>query len=397
MAQVDKKLMNKMKRKQKRDESFKALVEREKTRKRQCISVLSTIDQTVESEFAEENHNNSLSSDDDDDDDVIALMAKRPRPRNVINSQVAAALDRTKISDRNAVYALASFSQAVGQDTDALALNRWSVRRKRIKHRDEAIAKLKNSFTPDVPLVVHWDSKLLSDISGQPGKVDRLPIIVSGHGVERLLNVPKLPNGTGEAMANAVVQALNDWNLTDKVGAMSFDTTASNSGAAKGAAVLIEQKMAKDLLHLACRHHIFEVMLGDVLNLLAWPSSGPDIPIFKRFKDEWQSINHESDSIISGIVDEETAVFFSSNQELLTEVVQFANKCLLEENQPRDDYRELLELALIYMGHGPPRGVHLTKPGAMHRARWMAKAIYSLKIFCFRSQFHLTSRETNIL
>src|SRR5690349_1609625 len=108
-------------------------------------------------------------------------------------------------------------------------------------------------------------------------KVDSLPIIVSGHGVERLLNVPKLPNGTGEAMANAVIQA---WHLADKVRAMSFDTAASNSGAVEEAAVLIEQKMTKDLLHLACRHQIFEVMLSDMFNSLAGPSSGPHIQMF---------------------------------------------------------------------------------------------------------------------
>lgn len=32
-------------------------------------------------------------------------------------------------------------------------------------------------------------------------------------------------------------------------------------------------------------------------------------------------------------------------------------------------------------------------PGALHRARWMAKVIYSMKIFIFRSQFKLTPKE----
>src|SRR5262249_38049748 len=158
------------------------------------------------------------------------------------------------------------------------------------------------------------DGKLLPDISGKSEKVDRLPIIVSGHGIQRLLNVPKLPNGTGEATANAVAQALENWCLANKVKAISFDTTASNCGAARGATVLIEQKMAKDLLHLACRHHTFEVMLGDVFNSLAGPSSGPDTPMFKRFKNEWQLINHNEDSINNGIADEETAVFSATTK-----------------------------------------------------------------------------------
>ena len=34
-------------------------------------------------------------------------------------------------------------------------------------------------------------------------------------------------------------------------------------------------------------------------------------------------------------------------------------------------------------------------PGAFHHARWMAKTIYALKIYMFREQFNLTTRETN--
>lgn len=34
-------------------------------------------------------------------------------------------------------------------------------------------------------------------------------------------------------------------------------------------------------------------------------------------------------------------------------------------------------------------------PGAFHHARWMSKAIYSLKIFLFREEFILTDSEKN--
>ena len=33
-------------------------------------------------------------------------------------------------------------------------------------------------------------------------------------------------------------------------------------------------------------------------------------------------------------------------------------------------------------------------PGAIHHARWMAKALYALKIYLFRDQLRLTSHET---
>src|SRR6218665_3556136 len=227
------------------------------------------------------------------------------------------------------------------------------------------------------------------DISGNHEKMDHLPILVSGLRVERLLNVPKLPNGTGEAMANAVVAAINDWHLVENVKALSFDTTASNSGIRAGAAVLIEQNTEKALLHLAYRHYISEVVLGDVFNSLAGPSTGSDILLFKRFKGAWPSMVH--DRIADGMSDEKTATIFNNNKgddDRGCGII--AVSCLQKESQPRDDYRD-------YIGHIPPRGIHLVAPGAMHRARWMSKAIYSLKLFLFRSQFRMTDRETNIV
>jgi len=48
--------------------------------------------------------------------------------------------------------------------------------------------------------------------------------------------------------------------LTEDVVGMSFDTTAANTGHRNGTCVLLEHKIGKDLLWLACRHHILEVL-----------------------------------------------------------------------------------------------------------------------------------------
>jgi len=42
-----------------------------------------------------------------------------------------------------------------------------------------------------------------------------------------------------------------------------------------------------------------------------------------------------------------------------------------EEVQPRKDYRELLELTIIFLRVIPSKGVHFTKPGAMHHSQFM--------------------------
>ena len=50
-----------------------------------------------------------------------------------------------------------------------------------------------------------------------------------------MLRVPILPNGTGEAQASATFETLQDWNFTDRVHFIPFDTTASNTGLKSGA------------------------------------------------------------------------------------------------------------------------------------------------------------------
>jgi len=61
--------------------------------------------------------------------------------------------------------------------------------------------------------VVHWDGKLLPDLtvgseSSDAGLIDRLPVLVSSltDGTTKLLGVPKLKSGTGNVAANAVLE-----------------------------------------------------------------------------------------------------------------------------------------------------------------------------------------------
>jgi hypothetical protein len=60
---------------------------------------------------------------------------------------------------------------------------------------------------------------------------------------------------------------------------------------------------------------------------------------------------------------------------------------------PRDDYKELLELTIIFLGGVPPKGIAFRYPGAFHHARWMSKVLYCYKIWLFRQSFRLTKKE----
>jgi hypothetical protein len=221
---------------------------------------------------------------------------------------------------------LAATAESLGHDIDELNISRSSIRRGRQTFRADQARFLKDNFQSSVSLVVHWDEKLLEDLTGNE-QVDRLPVIVSGARVNQLLGVPKLISGTGEAQACAVYKLLVEWRLTDSVKAMCFDTTASNTGHRTGACVLLEQKLDKDMLYLACRHHVFEIVLASVFKESMGMSSGPDIAIFKRFRQSWKLINHsnfETGAALETVNDKESVISFAIRQ--------------IETSQPRDDY-----------------------------------------------------------
>lgn len=114
---------------------------------------------------------------------------------------------------------------------------------------------------------------------------------MTGLNLEQLLGVPELESGTGLNIATAVVDHLKSWELVDRIVGMCFDTTTSNSGRINGACTLIQQQLGKELLDLACRHHILELVVGAVFCHLFGESSDPEIPFIGDVKKKWKTLD----------------------------------------------------------------------------------------------------------
>jgi len=82
-----------------------------------------------------------------------------------------------KVSDRNAALLLTAAVYRLGHDAAEFNLNRSSIHREveRIKRRQKIAENLKKEFTPTMPLIIHWDRKLMEDM-GSRETVDRLPV-----------------------------------------------------------------------------------------------------------------------------------------------------------------------------------------------------------------------------
>lgn len=70
-------------------------------------------------------------------------------------------------------------------------LNWQTIHLQRMKANGEQALAMHSSFKPGVPLIIHWDSKLVVDEPDQQ-KSEGLSNLVSGEGIVMLLNVPKL-------------------------------------------------------------------------------------------------------------------------------------------------------------------------------------------------------------
>ena len=150
-------------------------------------------------------------------------------------------------------------------------------------------------------MTIHRDGKMMPAVTSYLLETaDRLAVLVSGESIMKLL--PKLPNGTSEAEASAVFSLIQDWKLANRDKVMYFDTTASNTGLKSGSCTLLQQKFGKNLLSLACRHHINELIAAKVFLVLMKSSNGPNAKLFQRFMDNWNNIDRETYE--SGMEDE---------------------------------------------------------------------------------------------
>jgi hypothetical protein len=66
---------------------------------------------------------------------------------------------------------------------------------------------------------------------------------------------------------------LDEWELSDQIIVLGFDSTSSNTGDHKG--------LNKQLLWLACRHHILELVIGAAYTKLFVDTKSPEVTLFK--------------------------------------------------------------------------------------------------------------------
>ena len=189
------------------------------------------------------------------------------------------------------------------------------------------------------------------------------------------------------------MQMAKDWEIVDNIIGTCFDTTASNTGARQGAAILIESQLKRAILYLGCRHHHCELHIKHAFTALRGELDRPDEPLFKTFQSDYSSfeIDYSSLCLFEWPTDKLCPIWIQAKS-----VLTWAEQCLKNETFPREDYRELLQLTVKYLG-GDVQNFRFRKPGADHHARFMSQSIYLLKMELLSNLFSMPSEERRIV
>lgn len=201
----------------------------EETSKKKCNLVLSDSDE----ENIMPNDNDVDMSPEKNTPDInqkyTPLLRRKKSSKKLVSPTVSDTLDRCNISNRKACLIIGSTVKALGLQKNEVVVSEATIRRNRRKFREERADVIKSKFEPDCSLTLHWDGKLLPQLTGSE-KTHRLAIMVSGGGIHQLLGIPTLDKGTGQCQANVVHEKVIEWNIKSNIGSLCFDTTAVNSG-----------------------------------------------------------------------------------------------------------------------------------------------------------------------
>ena len=325
-------------------------------------------------------------------------------PRKILEGpHVCQMGDRTGESYRNHTGSVASVLQDARSpdgaplDLNQFVLSKSSDKRKREDARENFTQEFYDKFVPPDNAAIHWDEKFCKNVLGKDEGDKMIAILVSGEGLEEgfLIDMFSLENGEGITVANYCGSAIERCRLCPNCKVMVFDTPSVNSGIHKGAATIIQRDiLGYKLIWAACRKHVAELIVKAVYEKLFGKSKSPYFKELKHFQDCWMKKPTESDDVI--LEKDLAGVKFKFTTDTEIQKAQEVAKELTtlrydRKKLPRDDYRELLDLALMlnpYALNNADDYIQptLKKPGAHNTSRWMCTCIYCMKMFYFQDQ-----------
>ena len=331
----------------------------------------------------------------DDEDYDVHLSKKRKTetvtvdlPRNPWkHPETTAMMDRLKLTPAQAMGFFSSIVKTGTVNNNQVDLDEFTcstntIKRSRNKNRGVLMQLAVEEFQENKPkhCNLHWDGKQLTSCLGDVCECEAIMVSGSPSYIEgKMLSVAKLASSSGENQFEAVKEQVLLWDIKDHIRSMTYDTTGSNTGVSKGCCARLEDWLERPVMWYGCRHHIGELMAKAAWHTLFEEDLQPRVGMFIYIKSSWDQVDKDK-----SIMTLEGELY---NKE---EAVKFYKMVLQKRSSQgkfyiRDDYKELVETSLVLLGETPPN-FSWKKPGAAHKARFCAFAIYINKALAFSDQ-----------
>ena len=176
---------------------------------------------------------------------------------------------------------------------DDFVLSTSTCRRKGISAVEQEASSIKTDFQSKLSgrdLSLHFDGKAVKEFTdGCHRTQERIAIIVSSPTLDspQVLGVPAADSSKGVDQAAVVIDMIEEWNIKEKILAIVFDTTASNTGKYSGAVTLVEEDIGEACLWTACLRHVYEVHVKHASECVFGPTTGPTGNLCKDLRELW--------------------------------------------------------------------------------------------------------------
>ena len=198
---------------------------------------------------------------------------------------------------------------------------------------------------------------------------------------------PGIERATGRAQAAGAVEGLQEMGIFGQVVGVTYDTTPSNSSPAVGTVALLEEVLGYMILHLACRHHIYDLRGKKARKvILGGRTLGPGHPLFVRLQNEWPNLIEVIDYANLARLDE-AAWEGTFVEGLIEEVKAWCIDTWANESFSRGSYRDILHAIMAYLDVRQANfQFSIKKPKPVSNARFGEPAIYYLTLALLSQQ-----------
>ena len=336
-------------------------------------------------DVTEEEHSEESNNNDDPDYDSDAPKPKRSKKINIMGPAAETGLARG-VSQATQVLMAAAVAKAIGVDLDNTNISIGSTQYHNKKTLKEISKKVRSELDTSRQYSLHLDGAMIGE-HGTKVKYNRIAVVIRSiddKQEERIIAIPKTSDGSGAGESKVVITALEEAGIKDQIKSISFDTTASNTSVTCGACKYVEDFIENPVLHCACRHHVAELQVRTQWKEVWGPTNDPGIGLFREFQKDWDHLKIDYSNLF--VLDLESLPDWMKTE--ANDVLKWATKEHSKNTWARADYKELIELVIIFLG-GKIDNFKFRLPGPDHHARWMSKEIYCLKISLLLNQYEL--------